>query len=411
MRLLVYSHDAYGLGNIRRMLTICEHLLSEIPELSILLISGSPILQGFRLPNGLDYIKLPCLKRSSSGEVTVKYLGMGIEETVKLRSQLIFSAAINFKPDLFLVDKKPYGLEKELTDTINYFYQELPETKLVILLRDILDSPEVIIAEWQKNDYYTAVKKFYHQVLIVGTPEVFDTIKEYQFPPFVAAKCSYCGYISRKPGLKSPDLIRKKLQVSPQERLILVTPGGGEDGYKLVEIYLSALSLLPEAQRCKSLIIYGPEMPANQQQLIYQAASNNPQVEIWEFTDDLMSYIQAADNIVSMAGYNTVCEILSANKSAVLFPRCQPSKEQLIRAKRLNDLGVVTAIYPENFNQEQLRQDLVNKLDASDKLNKHGLNMDGLKNVKYYIYMLLNQTNYERQFNKINQSPIIGISK
>jgi predicted glycosyltransferase len=411
MRLLVYSHDAYGLGNIRRMLAICEHLLSEIPELSILLLSGSPMLQGFRLPKGLDYIKLPCLNRGSSGEIAVKYLGMGIEETVRLRSQLILLAAINFQPDLFLVDKKPYGLKKELTDTINYFYQELPETKLVLLLRDILDSPEVTIADWQKNDYYTAINKFYHQVLIVGTPEVFDAVKEYQFPPILATKSRYCGYISRKPGLKSPGEIREELQVSPQERLILVTPGGGEDGYKLVEIYLSALSLLPEANHCKSLIICGPEMPPNQKQLIYQATSNNPQIETWEFTDDLMSYIRAADVIVSMAGYNTVCEILSANKSAVLIPRYHPSKEQLIRAKQLDDLDISLAIYPENFHQEQLKQYLVNQLNFSNKVNKHRLNMNGLSNVKNYIHMLLNQTKFASNFHKFTQSSILVISK
>lgn len=142
MRLMVYSHDAFGLGNIRRMLAICEHLLYEIPELSILLLSGSPMLQGFRLPKGLDYIKLPCLNRGQTGEIAVKYLGMGIEETIKLRSELILSAAVNFQPDLFLVDKKPYGMKNELTDTLNYLHSQLSKTKLVLLLRDILDCPE-----------------------------------------------------------------------------------------------------------------------------------------------------------------------------------------------------------------------------------------------------------------------------
>lgn len=410
MRLLVYSHDAYGLGNIRRMLAICEHLLSEIPGLSILLLSGSPMLQGFRLPKGLDYIKLPCLNRGSSGEVEVKYLGMGIEETVRLRSQLILSTAINFQPDLFLVDKKPYGVKNELTDTINYLAQKLPETKLVLLLRDILDSPEVTITEWRKNGYYAALEKFYHQVLIVGTPEVFDSVSEYQFSPLLAQKSRYCGYISRKLGLKSPDVIREELQVSADERLILVTPGGGEDGYELVANYLAAIKLLPEKIRCKSLIIYGPEMPKKQKQLVHQAASNNPQVKVKEFTDDLMSYIQASDAIVSMAGYNTVCEILSANKPAVLIPRYQPSKEQLIRAQKLDNLGLLTAINPESFSQIQFHKSLINQLNHP-VLNRKVLNMDGLRNIKDYIFSLLSETICERQFRKIFQLSNLVISK
>lgn len=395
MRLLVYSHDAYGLGNIRRMLAICEHLLSEIPELSILLLSGSPMLQGFRLPKGLDYIKLPCLNRGSNGEIAVKYLGMSIEETVRLRSQLILSAAMSFQPDLFLVDKKPYGIKKELADTVNYFHQQAPQTKLVLLLRDVLDSPEVTVYEWTKNDYYTAVEKYYHQVLIVGTPEVFDTIKEYQFSSIITQKSRYCGYIRREIGLKASQNIRDELQLLPKERLILVTPGGGEDGYELVNAYLATINLLPKANHYKSLIIYGPEMPVSQKQLIILAAKNNSSVQVREFTDDLISYIQAADVIVSMAGYNTVCEILSANKPAVIIPRYYPSQEQLIRAQRMAKLGLFTVINQEDLRAEVLQDVIVNKL-AFPKLK---LNMNGLNNVKKYILLLLNRTNFERHFN------------
>jgi len=61
-RLLVYSHDTFGLGNIRRMLCICEYLLEALPTLSILLVSGSPMVHSFRIPRRLDYIKLPCLR-------------------------------------------------------------------------------------------------------------------------------------------------------------------------------------------------------------------------------------------------------------------------------------------------------------------------------------------------------------
>jgi predicted glycosyltransferase len=92
MRLMVYSHDGFGLGNICRMLAICTHLLDSIPELSILVVSGSPMLHSFRIPKRLDYIKLPCLNRDTLDEMSVKYLETEINETVKLRSELILSA-------------------------------------------------------------------------------------------------------------------------------------------------------------------------------------------------------------------------------------------------------------------------------------------------------------------------------
>src|SRR5260370_30841561 len=74
MRLMVYSHDTFGLGNIRRMLAICKHLHASIPDLSILIVSGSPMLQRFRIEPAIDSITFPCLKRPGFGELVVLFL-------------------------------------------------------------------------------------------------------------------------------------------------------------------------------------------------------------------------------------------------------------------------------------------------------------------------------------------------
>ena len=124
-KIMVYSHDAYGLGNIRRMLAICKYLLKSNPNLSILLVSGSPMLHDFRLPPGLDYIKLPCLNRGW-GQMAVKYLNADLKSILKLRSEIILAAARNYQPDLVLVDKKPTGIEGELQPTIEYLKHNLP---------------------------------------------------------------------------------------------------------------------------------------------------------------------------------------------------------------------------------------------------------------------------------------------
>lgn len=373
MRLMVYSHDAFGLGNIRRMLEICKHLLDYLPDLSILLLSGSPMLQSFRLPQGLDYIKLPCINRGESGDLAAKYLSTDIEETVKLRSDLILAAARNFKPDLVLVDKKPYGIKGELTRTLNYIRNRLPQTSLVLLLRDILDTPETTIRDWQQQDYYKAVELLYDRVLVVGMQEVFDVCQEYQFPAAVARKVRFCGYIRKELGLKSRNLVRQELGIKPQEKFVLVTPGGGEDGYRLIETYLTAIQnpIAPqspltkgEIQNLKSLIVCGPEMPADLREQIYQLAKD-PNVQIEEFSDDLMSYIDAADAVVCMGGYNTVSEVLQLNKRAIVVPRFKPSQEQLIRSQRMADLGLLSAIHPDNLTPENLRQTLFDNLHGS----------------------------------------------
>ncbi|MGL5078006.1 MAG: glycosyltransferase family protein, partial [Waterburya sp.] len=263
-RIMVYSHDAYGLGNIRRMLAICKSLLKSIPNLSILLVSGSPMLQSFRLPQGLDYIKLPCLNRGSSGEMAVKYLNADIESILTLRSELILAAAKNYQPDLVLVDKKPSGVRGELNSTIDYLKHYLPNTKFILLLRDILDTPEKTIQEWQKENYYQIVESVYDRILVVGMPEIFDLCQEYQFSQEITSKVRFCGYIRKESGLKNRRTIRQELGIKSNEKLVLVTPGGGEDGYFLVNNYLDSLAKERDRfvnQKIRSLIFCGAEMP------------------------------------------------------------------------------------------------------------------------------------------------------
>lgn len=390
MKLMVYSHDAFGLGNIRRMLAICQYLIKAYPDASILVVSGSPALHSLRLPKGLDYIKLPCLERDEAGIVSAKYLDTGVEEAVQLRSDLILSTVKNFKPDLLLVDKKPDGLQRELQASLSYLKAERPQTKLVLLLRDILDRPEVTIAQWQRHGYYDIIANWYDQVWVVGVPEIFDVRFEYQFPAEIAKKTRFCGYIRRELGLKSRQALRQELQLEGQDRLVLVTPGGGADGYRLVDAYLKGLEN-SSGYLHHTVIISGPEMPVPQREEIQQRIANLARVEILEFTDDLVGYMDAADVVVSMGGYNTVGEILSLGKRAIVVPRLQPVEEQWIRAERMSKLGFFQAIHPDQLTPEHLKQHLQAELEAIETGSAavQRLDMNALPRIVAYLSRLI----------------------
>ena len=409
MKLIVYSHDSFGLGNIRRMLAICEYLIDNVPGMSVLILSGSPVLHSFRMHPGLDYIKLPCLGRDRVGKISAKYLGTKVDETVKLRSNLIKTAIADFKPDLFLVDKKPYGLSGELKPALDHIKVFLPQTKLVLLLRDILDAPQVTIKDWQNNSYYDAIESLYDKILVVGMPEIFDLIQEYKFPPSTAKKVDYCGYIRRKPGRKEVNLIRQELAIQPEEKLVLVTPGGGGDGYRLVNNYLLGLAHLPTRHDLKSLIICGPEMPLAQRQELEQLAQKHPYIQTMEFSDDLASYMEAADVIVSMGGYNTVCEILSYGKRAVVVPRHQPVEEQLIRAEKMAEFGLFKTVHPEYLTPTTLIEAVLEELNSE---NNHlsavsHLNLNALPSIEKKIYKLLSSKSPRRQVHAVRELEVL----
>ncbi|MEO0540173.1 MAG: glycosyltransferase [Cyanobacteria bacterium P01_A01_bin.105] len=360
MKLMVYSHDAFGLGNIRRMLAICNYLLKTLPNVSILVVSGSPALHSLRLPKGLDYIKLPCLGRDTEGQLTTKYLKSLPEDVVRLRSYLILTAAAHFQPDMLLVDKKPEGLRNELRETLGYLSRHCPSTKRVLLLRDILDTPEATVRQWKKNSYYRIAQEQYDELWVVGNKEIFDLPEEYRFPLPLRRKVRFCGYLSREPGRVARPVLRQQLGVRPHEPLVVVTPGGGGDGYAVIRVYLSAMAKLVRGTIAahprppKSVIISGPEMPEKQRQALHQAAQAHPTVQLLEFTDDLMSYLNAADVVVAMGGYNTTCELLTLRKPAILIPRTRPVQEQWIRAQRLAQRGLLQAIHPQQLTPQRL---------------------------------------------------------
>lgn len=389
MKILVYSHDAFGLGNIRRMLAICEYLIEAMPNVSILLISGSPMLQSFRLPQGLDYIKLPCLNRSESGELSSKYLGTDVETTLKLRSDIMLAAARNFQPDMLLVDKKPFGLREELTTTIRYLKCTQPQTKFVLLLRDILDSPGKTMQEWRNHNYFSALDLIYDRILVVGMPEVFNLSQEYKFPVDVADKVEFCGYLRKKPGLVDSTTIRQQLGISRSQKLVLVTPGGGEDGLQLIQNYLTGLQALSDSEPFQTLIVTGSEMKAGFRKSLDQLAEALPSVQMMEFTNDLMSYINAADLVVCMGGYNTITEVLSQGKRMISVPRIKPGSEQLIRADRMQKFGLLRCLHPAEATPEVLMATVMAELQKPGLAAVERLDLQGLPKVTQAISQIL----------------------
>ncbi len=65
-RMVIYSPDTYGLGHVRRCIKIVEALKAINPELSVLLLTGSPHAGRFPLPEGVDFVKLPEVVKSES---------------------------------------------------------------------------------------------------------------------------------------------------------------------------------------------------------------------------------------------------------------------------------------------------------------------------------------------------------
>ncbi len=391
-KIVVYSHDTFGLGNIRRMLAISKAMVDADAQTSLLIISGSPMLHAFRIEPRLDYVKLPCLSRDVHGHYGARSLPLDYEQLLRIRANIIQSTLRHFEPDIFLVDKKPLGVGQELELAFADMRKRGAGVKSVLLLRDILDTPEVTRQVWHKHDYQGAIANYYDKLLVVGTRTIFDVPLEYGFSPAVAAKTEFCGYIGRETGRRSRDVMRQSFGIS-DEPMVLVTAGGGEDGYRLLSAYLSGLETLDSRPTFRSVILCGPEMPAAHRTLIHERAARRSDVLVEEFTDDIMSYMAAADLVVSMGGYNTVCEILTLRKRAIIVPRVQPVQEQLIRAERMSALRLISHVHPDELSPARLMAEVKRELSCSNVHSRtlHNIDMQGLPRIVEQLHTMIEQ--------------------
>jgi predicted glycosyltransferase len=339
------------------MLRISEALVDHNPGVSVLIITGSPMLHAFRLPPRIDYVKLPCLARNNKGEYGVSHLDMAFADAVRLRASLIMSAASDFQPDIVLIDKKPLGVAGEIGPALALLQNRPHPPTVHLLLRDILDTPSATCAVWDAHHYHDAIARHYASVLVVGDPRVFDLAKAYAFPPETRAKLHYCGYINR-----ATTAVVATAEIGTRKR-VLVHAGGGEDGAMVIEAALSAIALAGVARDFDCRIIGGPELGAIDRARLSARAKALTHVDWIDFSDAMGAEIAAADLIVSMGGYNSVCEILSYRKRAIIIPRSVPVREQRIRAEAMDALGLLRMIPLERLEPGLLLRMMRTELD------------------------------------------------
>lgn len=332
-RVLIYSHDTFGLGHLRRCRTIAHDLVGRHQDLSILILSGSPIIGSFDFRSRVDFIRIPGVIKLRNGDYTPLNLHIDIDDTLAMRSSIIEHTAKLFDPDLFLVDKEPLGLRGEVKPTLEMLRER--ETPTVLGLRDVMDDPQLLAPEWERKNAMPALVDLYDQVWVYGLPEICDPLEGIEVPPEVTDKTTYTGYLRRVAGTAYPGF-----EPPFAEPYLLVTPGGGGDGEELVDWVLSAYETGAPIGM-PSLIVLGPFMQRERQVAFQERAASLSQVEITTFEAQLEPLMIKAAGVVAMGGYNTFCEILSFDKRALLVPRTQPRREQLIRAESAASRGLV----------------------------------------------------------------------
>ena len=330
-RIMLYSHDTFGLGHLRRSRALAQAITRADPEASALILTGSPIAGRFDFPPRVDHVRLPGVTKLADGSYVSQSMGMTIEETTDLRAGIIRSTAQQYNPDILIVDKEPTGFRGELLPTLDQLLDD-GHTRIVLGLRDVLDDPDTLRAEWDRKQALFATETYYDEIWVYGVKSIYDPTSGLDFSDAARRRMHWTGYLRRALAVETEH---------PEQPYILITAGGGGDGEAMVNLVLSAYEKDPDLSP-RAVLVYGPFLSGDRRERFEsRVAALNGRVTGLGFDAQIEALYVGADGVVCMGGYNTFCEILSFDKRAVIVPRTVPRLEQWIRASHAEELGLV----------------------------------------------------------------------
>lgn len=386
-RVALYSPGIVGLGHLRRNLLIAQVLAESDLQSVNLMITEAREASAFVncMPRGVDCLTLPGLSKGPDGICKPRYLDLPLKEVIALRGRTIRAALKTFEPELLLVDNLPRGAYRELDPALKQL-KAAGDTRFVLGLRDVLDEPWSVHRDWFRWRFEEAIEEFYDAIWVYGDPAVYNMIEEYRFPSSIASKIHFVGYLDQRQRLQFADPAAQnsnEVASLPPGRLMLCLLGGGQDGDRLAETF--AQSEWP-GDAC-GVIVTGPFMSSQTRRHLQQAANANPRLHILSFISEPTALVARAERVIAMGGYNTVCEVLSFEKRSLLVPRVKPRREQIIRAERLRDLGLIDMVETERLTAKALSDWMARDLPEL-RLNGR-LKLDGLSRLPAMAAQLL----------------------
>jgi predicted glycosyltransferase/nucleoside-diphosphate-sugar epimerase len=343
---VLYSHDTYGLGHLRRNLAIAHAMIEREPRTRVVMLTGQPVADEWRRQTPVELVSLPAVVKVGAEEYR-PVARRSVPGLLAERAGTIASTLMRFHPRTVLVDHAPLGMKGELLLALQLMRERHPDTHIVLGLRDILDDPRTVVQTWRDEGVYEVLESSYDAVLVYGCPELFDVRELYELPTAVRARTTFTGYVAKAPEMEARPAGSLPWSVptggGPR---FLVTGGGGGDAAELLAAFLGAWPAISGQTGGSAVLVAGPRMAGAERVGLASTAAAMPDIRLLESSVSMLTLISEADVVVSMGGYNTVVEALSARRPLIIVPRLAPRREQLIRARVMTDLGLAWSVLP-----------------------------------------------------------------
>src|SRR4030095_9815452 len=349
-RVLFYCQSLLGIGHFIRS----RQLLFALRDFETCFLYGGEFVPGFELPAWGEVVYLPALKSDARfQQLYVVDDSDSLPEIQARRKELLRGVFDRFAPDILLIELFPFGRKKfnfELLPLLAHARDTRPATKIVCSLRDILvRRPD----QARYESEVCALMNQYFDLLLIHADPRLQRLEE-TFGSVAGLNCAirYTGYVGQSSACPEPR--HAKTKVYPTLR---VSAGGGRVGHELITCALDAETRLAGNRRLR--ILAGPHMPAEQFQDLQERVVGRSHITLHRPTTQFLHLLRQADLSISLAGYNTCMDILSAGVRALVWPFTEHENgEQALRARKLEQLGYVSVVDPARLDPDYLAAEI-----------------------------------------------------
>lgn len=360
-RVFFYVQHLLGIGHLARASRVADALVAD--GFDVTSVTGGISVPGFP-GEGVKSVVLPPVVASNVG-----FAGLADEngnavdqQFLDNRRDLLLRAFAATAPDVVIIEAFPFGRRQmrfELLPLLDAIKATSPRPKLLTSVRDILQENR---KPGRDEETVTLLKDHFDRVLVHGDPHFVRLDETFPLAADIEDKIGYTGLVTAPPAPEPSEIFD-----------IVVSAGGGAVGRDLIGAATGAAKMIPMDRRW--CLITGPNLPESDFRALSMDLPAN--VVLVRFRKDFPSLLRGAELSVSQAGYNTVCDILSARCRAILVPFTTGGEtEQSVRADRLERLGLATALPETGLTAGMLAAAIEESL-ASPKPQSHGLDING----------------------------------
>jgi predicted glycosyltransferase len=347
VKVVFYCQHVLGIGHFFRTHEICEKLKDH----DVILVSGGD-RPDIPLPGHVRELRLPGLMMDENFKnMFSKEKGEHIDAVKEKRQKMLFRLFEETSPDVFMIELYPFG-RKAFRFEIDPILEGIRDSSLrpcrvVCSLRDVLVEKEN--AASYEERVVKLLNRCFDTVFVHSDPGVLKLDATFSRLDDISIPIVYTGFVTPKPVPGSGQDLRTKLGIGDNDYFVVASAGGGKVGGEVLAAVVKAFAYLP--RDCRLQVFTGPFLDDGS--FFDLKSFEGPFIRVDRFTPDFLSFLDAADLSVSMAGYNTSMNIMAAGIPALVWPFAQ-NREQRLRAERLARLGGLQILSDKDLDPERL---------------------------------------------------------